>query len=141
MVMKVIIPIFAIFIIYFLVDYLLNLWVFHMEKPLITKLWIATISSMAGGLLTLGLPGVIILGIATPFIQIIWGVKDFGDSHWPLGAIISVFLPALIIPGYYISFYKISTAVVFQVLAFIATIIFGGVILSIITYAVLGGRI
>lgn len=139
--MKVIIPVLVLFIIYFLVDYLLNVWIFHLEKPLITKLWIATVSSMAGGLLTLGLPGVIMLGIAGPFIHLIWGIKDFGDSHWPLGAIITIFLPVLIIPGYYVCFYKISTAFVFQILAFIATFIFGGVILSIITYAVLGGRI
>jgi len=131
----------AILFFYFVFCYWFNDLFYHFNKQVYIRLWWSTGISIIGSLLLMGLPGVIILGISSPIIDFIWGVKDLGDSAWPLGAIITIILPMLIIPVYYISFQKIQTPGFIQVLSFIVLFILGGIIVSVAVYSFIGKHV
>jgi hypothetical protein len=125
----------AVVLAYFTFGFLLNLILYHFEKTLLIRLSITTALSLIGGLLLLGLPGVLALGLAKPFINLIWGVKDLGDTLWPKGVITTLVWPAFIIPCYFVSFEKFETGTFLRILLFTAMIIASGILCALVVFA------
>jgi hypothetical protein len=63
------------------------------------------------------------------------------DDLGPLGALIALMLPALIMPVYYLAFYTIQSINVIQILLFMFLMTFGGMVVSIVAYFLMGKHV
>jgi hypothetical protein len=124
----------AIALTYVTLAFLLNLLVYHFERTVLVRLWVATALSLTGGLILLGLPGVFALGLAKPLIALIWKVNDLGDTLWPRGVVTGLVWPAFIVPCYYVSFDKCEAGTILRIVLFAALLLACGILSALVVF-------